>query len=71
MSDDKPNHQSAPVDHARNWRQIGAAAAVAAPSPVIRMLDITGAIDFHLEPGIAALIFGISVRAARSLLVWA
>ena len=71
MSDDKPNHQSAPVDHARNWLQIGGAAAVAAPAPVLRMLDITGAIDFHLEPGIEALIFGISIMAAATLLVWA
>ncbi|MCH8025682.1 MAG: sodium:calcium antiporter [Chloroflexi bacterium] len=71
MSDDKPNHQIAPVDHARNWLQIGGAAAVAAPAPVIRTLDIAGAIDFHLDPAIEALIFGVSIMAAATLLIWA
>lgn len=71
MSDDKPNHQVASVDHARNWLQIGGAAAVAAPGPIIRALDITGAVDLHLEPGIEALIFGLTIMAAATLLIWA
>ena len=71
MSNDKPNHQAAPVDHPRNWLQIGGAAAIAAPGPILRTLDITGAVDLHLDPAIEALIFGLTIMAAATLLIWA
>ncbi len=71
MSAEKHAQQAAEVDHARNWLQIGLAAAVAAPGPVIRSLDMAGIAELHLEPQIEALIFGISIMAAATLLVWA
>ena len=73
MSDDKAHSQAppGPVNHARNWLQISVAAVIAAPGPVLRLLDITGIADVHIDPTIEALIFGISIMAAATLLVWA
>ncbi|MCI0856368.1 MAG: hypothetical protein J4N98_06740 [Chloroflexi bacterium] len=71
MSEAKTDHPAAPVNHARNWLQVAGAAAVAAPGPILRMLDITGLVDIHLDPAIESLIFGISIMAAATLLVWA
>ena len=71
MSEAKTDHPAAPVNHARNWLQVASAGAVAAPAPVLRMLDITGLAELHLDPAIESLIFGISIMAAATLLVWA
>ena len=35
------------------------------------MLEITGLVDIHLGPAVESLIFGISIMAAATLLVWA
>jgi len=59
------------VDHLRNWTQIAIAFAVALPAPVIRTLDILGWVDLHLKPGVESLIFGVSILAAATMLVWA
>ena len=71
MSEAKTDHPSAPVDHARNWLQMAGAAAIAAPAPVLRLLEITGLVEIHLEPWVESVIFGISIMAAATLLVWA
>ena len=71
MSEAKTDHPAAPVDHARNWLQIAVAAAIAAPSPILRVLEITGLADVQLDPAVESLIFGISIMAAATLLVWA
>ncbi len=71
MSEAKTDLHQAPVNHARNWLQIAGAAAIAAPSPVLRSLDITGIAELHVDPAIEALIFGVSIMAAATLLVWA
>jgi len=55
----------------RSWLQIAAAMAVAAPGPVIRVLDMTGLVDLGLASGVESAIFGISIFAAASMLIWA
>ncbi len=71
MSEAKTDHPAAPVNNARNWLQIAVAAAIAAPSPILRSLEITGLAEIHIDPAIESLIFGISIMAAATLLVWA
>ncbi len=71
MSEAKTDHPVAPVDHARNWLQIAGAAAIAAPAPILRSLELTGLLEIHLDPAVESLIFGVSIMAAATLLVWA
>lgn len=73
MSDDKaaPQAPLEPVNHAQNWLQISGAAAIAAPGPIIRILELTGIAHLEMDPAIESLLFGISILAAATLLVWA
>ncbi len=59
------------VDYRRNWLQIAAAGAVAAPAPVLRTLEIAGLPHPELSSGVESAIFGISIFAAATILVWA
>jgi cation:H+ antiporter len=55
----------------RGWLQIAAAMAVAAPGPVIRALEITDIAHLGLASGVESAIFGVSIFAAASMLIWA
>ena len=55
----------------RGWLQIGFAAALAAPAPVIRTLEITGVVHLGLPSLAEAALFGIAIFASATLLVWA
>ena len=55
----------------RQWLLIAAVALVALPAPVIRVLEITGAAHLGLEPIVQAVIFGLGIFAAATLLTWA
>src|SRR3990170_1861798 len=55
----------------RSWLQIAAAMAIAAPGPVIRVLELTGIAHLGLASGVESAIFGISIFAAASMLIWA
>ncbi len=59
------------VDYYRNWLQIGAALALAAPAPLLRTLQVTDLPHPELSSGVESVIFGISIFAAATLLVWA
>lgn len=74
MSGDK---EHAPVEGAlatnnlRNWLQIAAVATVAAPALVLRTLEVADIVDLGLSPGVESIIYGVSILAAATLLVWA
>jgi cation:H+ antiporter len=55
----------------RNWLQIGIALAFAAPAPILRTLEITGIYHLHWPALLESAIFGLSILAAATLLVWA
>jgi cation:H+ antiporter len=55
----------------RGWLQIGVVAAIAAPAPVIRTLELTGIAHAHLPSLAESALFGIAIFAAATLLVWA
>lgn len=73
MSQDKEDHRTseAHVNHLRNWLQIVVVMAVAAPAPVLRALEVSGAPHPELSSGAESALFGISILAAATLLVWA
>ena len=56
---------------ARHWAMIGLAAAAALPAPILRLLDMTGGPHPDLAPLVQALIFGLGILAAATLLIWA
>jgi cation:H+ antiporter len=56
---------------ARQWLTIAAAVLVAAPSPILRLLETVGGPHPELSPAVEAAIFGIAILAAASLLSWA
>jgi cation:H+ antiporter len=55
----------------RQWLLIAVVALAAAPAPVIRFAEISGLADPHLEPIVEAIIFGLAIFAAATLLTWA
>jgi cation:H+ antiporter len=55
----------------QHWLQIGAAMLVAAPGPALRLLEITDGPHPELSSGVESAIFGVSILAAATLLVWA
>lgn len=61
----------APQAHLRNWLQIAAMVALAAPAPVLRTLEVVGAPHPELASGVESILFGLSILAAATLLVWA
>jgi cation:H+ antiporter len=57
--------------HSREWLQIALAIVVALPGPVLRTLDLTGGPHPHLSSEAESLIYGVSILAAATILVWA
>ena len=55
----------------RQWAIIGLTTAAAAPAPVLRLLDVTGFAHPDIPNVIEALIFGLGIFAAATLLTWA
>lgn len=60
-----------PRGGARQWGLIAGAAAAALPAPVIRVLEVTGAAHPDIPHAAEALIFGLGIFAAATLLTWA
>lgn len=56
---------------AKYWLQIAAVAVVAAPALALRALEVSGAPHPDLPSGAQSAIFGLSILAAATLLVWA
>ncbi len=67
----RPSSSPAPNSHLRNWLQITLALALAAPAPVLRVLEMTGAVDLGLPALAESAIFGLAIVASATLLVWA
>ncbi len=59
------------TNHARHWLQLASAAALAAPAPVLRGLEVGGIAHVDLAPGVESAIYGLAILAAATLLVWA
>ncbi|HEU4759945.1 MAG TPA: sodium:calcium antiporter [Dehalococcoidia bacterium] len=57
--------------YVRQWATITVVAAAATPAPVLRLLTVTGAPHPDLAPLLQALIFGLGILAAATLLTWA
>ena len=55
----------------RQWGIIGATTAAAAPAPVLRLLEVTGLAHPDIPNAVEALIFGLGIFAAATLLTWA
>jgi len=55
----------------RYWLTILAMVAAALPAPILRTLDISGVADVHLGSVGDALVFGLAIMAAATLLTWA
>jgi cation:H+ antiporter len=68
-----PSPQFTPPEPAlvRQWLLIAAVALAAAPAPTIRFLELTGLAHLDLEPALEAVIFGLGIFAAATLLTWA
>ena len=74
MSHDKDRggaDRAVTTGHTRHWLQIGVVLALAAPSPVLRLLEITGGPHPELASGVESAIFGLSILAAATVLIWA
>ncbi|MCH7511479.1 MAG: sodium:calcium antiporter [Chloroflexi bacterium] len=73
MSGDKEPQRTrvAETGHARRWLQIAAVAALAAPAPVLRLLEIFGGPHPQLSSQAESALFGLCIFAAAILLVWA
>jgi len=55
----------------RQWGLIAGAAAAALPAPVLRLLEVTGAAHPDIPNAVEAVIFGLGIFAAATLLTWA
>ena len=73
MSNHKePRHAvKAETPHLQYWLQISVAIVLAAPAPVLRTLEISGAPHPELASGAESALFGLSILAAATLLIWA
>ncbi len=73
MSHFKESEAAAPARRRRlrHWLQIAAVAAVAASALVLRLLEVSGAPHPELPSGAESAIFGLSILAAATLLIWA
>jgi len=65
--EDRPVKETASL---RNWLLLGGCAAICAPSPILRLLLVTGVIE-ELASVPSVLIFGSSIVAAAFLITWA
>jgi len=59
------------ADGVRQWGVIALAGAAALPAPVLRLLEVTGAAHPDIPNAVEALIFGLGIFAAATLLTWA
>jgi len=66
-----PVGREASPSNFRNWLQIAIAIALALPALVLRILELTGVYHPHWPNLVIAAIFGLSILAAATLLVWA
>ncbi len=57
--------------HAREWLLLAAAAMAALPAPILRVGEITGTYHLNVPVYVEALIFGVAIFAAATLLTWA
>ena len=57
--------------HAREWLLLAAAAMSALPAPILRVGEITGTYHLNVPVYVEALIFGVAIFAAATLLTWA
>ena len=57
--------------HAREWFLLAGAFIVALPAPVIRIGDITGVFHLGVPVYVEAIIFGVAIFSAATLLTWA
>jgi cation:H+ antiporter len=55
----------------RQWLMIFAVAAAALPAPIIRVIEISGLAHLDIAPAVEAVIFGLAIFAAATLLTWA
>src|SRR3972149_309886 len=55
----------------RQWLLVAAVAVAALPAPVIRTLEIAGVAHLDVAPAVEAVIFGLGIFAAATLLTWA
>lgn len=55
----------------RQWLLIAAATLAALPAPVIRLVEVSGTAHLSLTPIAEAIIFGLGIFAAATLLTWA
>lgn len=55
----------------RQWLPVAVTIGLALPAPVIRILEETGAAHLGVSPIVEALIFGMGIFAAATLLTWA
>lgn len=55
----------------REWILLAIAIIIAAPAPVIRVLEVSGLVHFGLPSEAEAILFGVGVFAAATLLTWA
>jgi cation:H+ antiporter len=56
---------------AAQWIPILVAGGLAMPSPVIRLLEVTGVAHLGVDPLVESLIFGFGIFAAATMLTWA
>jgi cation:H+ antiporter len=57
--------------HTQHWLQMGGIAVFALPAPVLRLLEVIDAPRPELASGVESAIFGLSILAAATLLIWA
>ncbi len=57
--------------HARHWLLIAGVAALAAPAPVLRLLEVVDAPHPALSSQVESALFGFCILAAATLLIWA
>jgi cation:H+ antiporter len=62
---------TAPAGLSREMLLLIAAALIALPGPVLRILDVTDLYNYDMPHGIEAAIFGFGIFAAATLLTWA
>jgi cation:H+ antiporter len=55
----------------QSWGLITGVALVALPAPILRLLEVTGAAHLDIPHALEALIFGLGIFAAATLLTWA
>src|SRR3989442_2087185 len=71
MRSDEERNATKPPAGCRQWAIIAATAAAAAAAPVLRLLEVPGIAHPDIPNVIEALIFGLGVFAAATLLTWA